>query len=323
MDRRFQDAPHLRAVAAGGNTPPSADGLDDLDGPSFLPPMQRRSRSGRKASRSAAAPPDMAGAAAKPAAPPRPQPTKAPRRAALVARPATAAPSGWMTDADQLASAAEPPPMQAAWPGGFTRPGGLSPAGYPGGAAGHGGPPFRPPQAGVRQQPALAWLAPRSLVLLAGVLVLVGGVAAGVASLLGNQARPVVSAAPVAKPQLRQLVGQLEECRGIESLLVMLANGPEREATLVRLQGQQQEIDAWLQQNNAWLTATHGAQAVAALREANAAWRALQQRVVQAEVVEARTGLARESRQLLTGPSAAAYRRVIDLVDGMAQRQPS
>lgn len=166
-------------------------------------------------------------------------------------------------------------------------------------------------------------MAPRSLALVACVAVLLIGVVAGVAALLGKQAEPVVATARVAKPQLRQLVGQLEECRGIESLLVMLANGPEREATLVRLQGQQREIDTWLQANSAWLTTTHGAQTVAELREANAAWRALQLRVVEAEVVEDRTGLARESRQLLTGPSAAAYRRVIDLVDGMAQRRPS
>lgn len=199
-------------------------------------------------------------------------------------------------------------------------------AGHAGAAAGPAAAPFRPPLVSRRRSSAAGGRLPRSLALLAGVMVLVGGVAAGVAALMGQQAAPaapVASTAPVAKHQLRQLVGQLEECRGIESLLVMLPNGPEREATLIRLQIQQKGIDTWLQDNNAWLTATHGTQAVAALREANTAWRALQERVVQAEVVEARTGLARESRQLLTGPSAAAYKRVVLLVESLAQSQPS
>jgi hypothetical protein len=317
MDRRSLDAHHLRAVAAGAGTPSMADEADDLEGPSFLPPMQRRSRSGRTASQPVAGKLGTEGKIPMPAVAPKVQATKASRRAAPATRSSDAAPSGWMTDVEQLAAAAAPP-IQAPWHGGATRPGGPAPAGLPGGGAGHGGSPFRP-----QQQPAFASVAPRSLALVACVAVLLIGVVAGVAALLGKQAEPVVATAKVAKPQLRQLVGQLEECRGIESLLVMLANGPEREATLVRLQGQQKEIDTWLQDNNAWLTTTHGAQAVTELREASAAWRALQLRVVEAEVVEDRTGLARESRQLLTGPSAAAYRRVIDLVDGMAQRRPS
>lgn len=214
-----------------------------------------------------------------------------------------------MTDAAPLATVGEAS-STAPWPDLATRPGALETAGRRAGPA--------------RKwlQPAFPWLAPQSLALLAGA-VLLGGVVFGVEALLGRQTAPVVASAPVVRNQLRQLTGQLEECRGIESLLVMLADGPEREATLLRLQQQQTLIDTWFQLNGAWLAASHGAQALADLREANDAWRALQQRVVQADGAPGRTGLANESRQLLTGPSAAAYRRVVQLVEGLAQRQPA
>lgn len=223
-----------------------------------------------------------------------------------------------MTDAAPLAGAGEPS-STAPWPDLATRPGALGAAER---RAGKAGPALRRGAAGKWLQPAFPWLAPHSLGLLAGA-VLLGGVVFGVEALLGGPTAPVVSSAPVVRNQLRHLTGQLEECRGIESLLVMLANGPEREATLLRLQRQQKLIDTWFQSNGAWLAASHGAQALADLRDANNAWRALQQRVVQADVVPGRTGLANESRQLLTGPSAAAYRRMVQLVEGLAQRQPS
>jgi hypothetical protein len=337
MDRRLHDASHLRAVAAGAPAPPFADGQDDLDGPAFLPPMRRRSRSGRPASRSGggasgqapaapAAPafgsarqpePLRAFAPVKPTRPAQPPQPAGAAKPAKPARPAAAAPSGWMTDLDQLA-AADAPPLQPAWPDHFTRPAPLGPGGQPGFA----GPAFRPPRAGRWLRPAFPWLAPRSLGLLAG-LALLASVVVVVAMLMGGASSPAPATAPVAHRQLRHLIGQLEECRGIESLLVMLPSGPEREATLLRLQRQQKLIDTWLRDSNAWLAASHGAQAAADLREANATWRGLQQRVVQAEVVTGRTGLANESRQLLTGPSAAAYKRMVLLVEGLSLRQPS
>jgi hypothetical protein len=180
---------------------------------------------------------------------------------------------------------------------------------------------LRPPPPARWWRPGFPWLAPRGLALLAGAVLLVA-LAGALAALLGGPARPVVSAEPVVRNPMRQLLGQLEECRGIESLLVMLPSGAERDATLGRLQRQHQQIDTWLNDNSAWLSASHGAQAAAELHDANNAWRALQQRVVQAESAPGRTGLANESRQLLTGPSAEAYRRVVGLVEGMAQRQP-
>lgn len=312
MDRRLHDVPHLHAVGAGARAPQFADGPDDLDGPSFLPPMRRRRRSARPAARTEPA----TGVGQTGPRPPLKPVAAGPGRAAPLDRSAAVSPSGWMTDAEQLAT-----PAMASAPavglaaidrmGRPTRPGALAAAGLPGQM------PLRP----ARQrwlQPAFPWLRPRAL-LLAGLVS--AGLAVPLVALLGRSPPPAASAVPLAPPQLRQLMGQMEECRGIESLLVMLANGPERDATLVRLDRQQRQIDTWLRDNGAWLAATHGAQALASLREASTAWRAEQQRVVQAEVVQARTGLAREARQLLTGPSAAAYKQMLQLVDGMAQRQ--
>lgn len=213
---------------------------------------------------------------------------------------------------------ADAPPSQPDWPHHSSRPAPLRPTTPTAFAE----PSFRPKRGGRWLRPAFPWLPPHALVLLAS-LALLAGVVAGVAAVMGGSRPPVAAAALAAQQQLRHLVGQLEECRGIESLLVMLPVGTERDATLVRLKRQQVSIDAWLRDNGPQLTARHGPQALMDLRESVRAWHVLQQRVAEAEVVQTRTGLARESRQLLTGPSAEAYRQMISLVDRLSLQQPS
>jgi hypothetical protein len=171
-------------------------------------------------------------------------------------------------------------------------------------------------------RPSFPWLAPRSLFVLVS-LALLAVVIVVASSLMGWGAPPAPTAPPTARNQLRQLMGQMEECRGIESLLVMLPNGPERDATVVRLQLQHQLIDNWIEDNSSWVVASRGLKTLTDLREANAAWRGLQKRLVQTEVAADRTGLASESRQLLTGPSAAAYQHMVQLVETLSNPQPS
>ena len=120
---------------------------------------------------------------------------------------------------------------------------------------------------------------------------------------------------PAPMKPLRVLLAAVDECRGSESLLVMLPEGNEREAALDRLQRQQRQIDVWLRENGPWLAATHGGPALLELREAVGDWRKLQRRITEAEVVEGFNGRARESRNLMAGPSGEAYRRVLALVD--------
>lgn len=181
---------------------------------------------------------------------------------------------------------------------------------------------MRPSWAAVWLRPTFPWLAPRSLVLLA-LMAMLAGVIAAAASLMGWGSRPPPVAPPTTQNQLRQLTGQMEECRGIESLLVMLPNGPERDATVVRLQLQHQVIDAWISGNSPWIISAFGPKALNDLRESYSAWRELQLRVVQTEVVSDRNGLANESRQLLTGPSAAAYQHMLQLVESLSNSKSS
>ncbi len=172
----------------------------------------------------------------------------------------------------------------------------------------------------------LRWLAsPRRrlpvLVLLALLLLALG---LGTQQLVAARAQPPapvpVPVVQVAAPQLRSLLGAVEECRGTESLLVMLPPGGEREAAVSKLQRHQRQIDAWLRDNGAWLAASHGQAVVVDLQEVTTAWRGLQQRIVQAEVVLGRNGLVREPRALMIGPSADAYRHLVTVLERLSSR---
>jgi len=133
---------------------------------------------------------------------------------------------------------------------------------------------------------------------------------------------PPAEVLPTAQQQLRLLHTAVDECRGAESLLVMLPEGTEREAALARMQRQQQVIDTWLRDNAAWLAAAHGVGSLNDLRASVAAWRKLQVRIAEAEVVQGFNGRARESRSLMAGPSGEAYRHLLALLDRLAQARP-
>lgn len=152
------------------------------------------------------------------------------------------------------------------------------------------------------------WLTLASLLLLA-----LAALAVQQASRFWSQ--PAVPEQPLPQKPLRVLLSAVDECRGSESLLVMLPEGNEREAALERLQRQQRQIDLWLRENGAWLAATHGGPALLELRDAVTTWRQLQKRITEAEVVQAFNGRARESRNLMAGPSGEAYRHVLALVE--------
>lgn len=229
-----------------------------------------------------------------------------------------------MTDVEHLAVSEPAAPHQPARPDYFTSPAPLGPAVHPGFPGHPGFSGSLSPRSPILRwlRPNFPWLAPRSLVLLTALSLVVGG-ALVVRSALRSVTSPPSVSTPVVQSPLHQLKGQMEESRGIESLLVMLPKGAERDATVVRLQLQHQMIDSWINGNSQWITTTFGMKALIELREANQAWRELQLRVVQTEVVSDRTGLANESRQLLTGPSAAAYQQMVQLVDTLTSTQPS
>ena len=91
--------------------------------------------------------------------------------------------------------------------------------------------------------------------LLAGVGVLVIALGAGSAWLVAARPQMPTLWSPPAPPEqpapmkpLRVLLAAVDECRGSESLLVMLPEGNEREAALDRLQRQQRQIDSLQQQ---------------------------------------------------------------------------
>lgn len=126
---------------------------------------------------------------------------------------------------------------------------------------------------------------------------------------------------PAAPHPLRLLLNAVDDCRGAESLMVMLPAGDEREVALDRMQRQQRQIGLWLRENAAWLAAAHGSAALVELRAAVGDWQQLQRRIADAEVVDAVNGHARESRSLMAGPSAEAYRRVVALLDRLQKAQ--
>jgi len=181
--------------------------------------------------------------------------------------------------------------------------------------------------------PALRWQ-PRRIRTVLAVLGTAAGLAAVAALVAGGSwkglalpappwAAEPVQPLPVAQNQLRQLLVAVDDCRGAESLLVMLPEGTERDAALERMQRQQRQTDAWLRDNAAWLAAAHGVHALSELRSAVTAWRQVQLRVAGAEVVDGFNGRARESRSLMAGPSGEAYRRVTGLIERLLQAQPN
>lgn len=162
------------------------------------------------------------------------------------------------------------------------------------------------------------WLASPLRLVVGAVVLLVLGLAGQ--QLVIRLSQPPVQVLPVEQQQLRRLMDQVEECRGTESLLVMLPPGAEREAAISRLQRQQRQINTWLRDNSSWLAASQGQQAVADLREAATAWQALQQRIADADAPTGRTGLVKEPRALMTGPSADAYRHLATALERLARR---
>jgi hypothetical protein len=161
-----------------------------------------------------------------------------------------------------------------------------------------------------------AWILAALLVLAAGV----GVTAWREMSALWSPSAP--QAAQAAQSPLRVLLTAVDECRGSESLLVMMPVGTERDETLQRLVRQQQRIDAWLRDHAGWLEAAQGPAALAALRDALTAWRGVQQQVIEADVQPEFDGRARASRSLMSGPSGEAYRRVVALLGSQINRQP-
>ncbi|MES2718650.1 MAG: hypothetical protein V4795_22965 [Pseudomonadota bacterium] len=168
-------------------------------------------------------------------------------------------------------------------------------------------------------QSDLPWLAARLHLLVGALVLLLLGL--GAQHLVAYLSQPPRTVLPVAQQQLRSMLDQVEECRGTESLLVMLPPGTEREAAVGRLLRQQRLMDSWLRDNGGWLAAAHGPQAVAELRTAATAWRTLQQRIVEADASVGRTGLVQQSRVLMTGPSAQAYQRLVATLERIARRE--
>ncbi|GCL61790.1 hypothetical protein [Pseudaquabacterium pictum] len=119
---------------------------------------------------------------------------------------------------------------------------------------------------------------------------------------------------------LRALVSLVEECRGTESLLVLLPRGAERDAAIDRLHQQQAGVGDWLQRHDGWLVAAHGRASVDQLAAAAGTWHALQLRIVAAPPGDDRGGQTNASRVLTTGPSADAYATVVASVEGMLRR---
>lgn len=129
--------------------------------------------------------------------------------------------------------------------------------------------------------------------------------------------RPPQQPVQVEVQAFRALLTLVEECRGTESLLVLLPAGGEREAAIDRLRHQQARVADWLQRNQGWLVTAHGRASVDRLTGAAADWYALQQRIAAVQPSGDRGGQTSESRVLTTGPSADAYATVVAQVEGM------
>ena len=130
---------------------------------------------------------------------------------------------------------------------------------------------------------------------------------------------PVAGARPESQ-LLRELGQQVDEARGLESLLVMIDGAIERRDMETRLLRHQERMGRWLAGHRTGLVAASDATQVAELQAALDGWWAVQRQIVDAvpQGVPNREGVAR-SRQLLTGESAEAFSRVQKAVNGLVR----